>query len=355
MDRARSLQKEELSTCSTRHSHKRWYLVRKGLGKEDFMIEHQASSVEFSESNDSLEKYVRAISKFPLLSREEEVELATRYRDHKDPKIAHKLITSNLRFVVKIALEYRFYGVKVLDLVQEGNVGLITAINKFNPDKGYRLISYAVWWIRACIQNFVMKTWSLVRIGTTETQRKLFYKIRKIRTEMESDHENEDQYELLANDLDVSKEDIVEMQNRVGFRDVSLDSPFDDADDASPLDLLRSKFPDQEEILGRDQERRVRSAAVQEALRTLSEREAFVITHRIMASEPLTLQEIGTRFRVSRERVRQIERQALKKLKAELSKGDNEEKLSVVALASAQSARAAQSPERSWSADLRTA
>jgi RNA polymerase sigma-32 factor len=200
-----------------------------------------------------------------------------------------------------------------------------------------------------------MKTWSLVRIGTTETQRKLFYRIRKIRTEVESDHENENQYELLANDLDVSKEDIVEMQQRVTFRDVSLDSPFDDGDDVSPLDLLRSNFPDQEEIVAREQEKTVLAREVQEAFKTLSEREAFVIKNRIMASEPLTLQEIGERFKVSRERVRQIERQALRKLKAELSKVDNEESLRVVALASAQSARAAQSPERTWSVDLRTA
>jgi RNA polymerase sigma-32 factor len=329
--------------------------VRKGLGKEDFMIERQVSTIEFSESNDSLEEYVRKIRKISLIKPEEEFELARRYRDHKDPEAAEKLIISNLRFVVKIALEYRFYGVKILDLVQEGNVGLVMAVNKFNPDKGYRLISYAVWWIRACIQNFLMKTWSLVRIGTTETQRKLFYKIRKIRTEVESDYENESQYELLANDLDVSKEDIVEMQQRVSFRDVSLDAPFDDGDDVSPLDLLRSNFPDQEEIVGREQEKTVRAREVQEALKTLSEREAFVIKNRVMISEPLTLQEIGAHFRVSRERVRQIERQALKKLKVELGKVDNEESLRVVALASAQSARAAQSPERRWSADLRTA
>jgi RNA polymerase sigma-32 factor len=319
------------------------------------MIEHQVSTVELSDSNDSLERYVRKISKISLLKHEEEFELARRYRDHKDLEAAEKLIISNLRFVVKIALEYRFYGVKVLDLVQEGNVGLVMAVNKFDPDKGCRLISYAVWWIRACIQNFVMKTWSLVRIGTTETQRKLFYRIRKIRTEVESDHENENQYELLANDLDVSKEDIVEMQQRVTFRDVSLDSPFDDGDDVSPLDLLRSNFPDQEEIVAREQEKTVLAREVQEAFKTLSEREAFVIKNRIMASEPLTLQEIGERFKVSRERVRQIERQALRKLKAELSKVDNEESLRVVALASAQSARAAQSPERTWSVDLRTA
>ena len=323
--------------------------------EEDSMIEHQASTIELSDSDDLLENYFRKISKFPLLSREEEFNLATRYCDHKDLEAAQKLITSNLRFVVKIAREYRFYGVKILDLVQEGNVGLVMAVNKFNPDKGFRLISYAVWWIRACIQSFVMKTWSLVRIGTTETQRRLFYKIRKVRTEVESDHENEDQYELLANDLDVSKEDIIEMQQRVAFRDVSLDSPFDDGDDVSPLDLLRSNFPDQEEILVRQQEKTVRAGQIQEALKTLSEREAFVIKHRIMASEPLTLQEIGERFKVSRERVRQIERQALKKLRTELSKSTSQEGARVVALVGAQAGRAAQTMEQARFADLRTA
>ena len=319
------------------------------------MTDHEAPTVDAYDYNDSLENYVRKISKWPLLTHEEEFELAVRYRDHKDTEAAHKLITSNLRFVVKIALEYRFYGVKVLDLVQEGNVGLVMAVNKFNPDRGYRLISYAVWWIRACIQSFVMKTWSLVRIGTTETQRKLFYKIKKIGRELRHDDQNEDQYDLLASEMDVSKEEIIEMQNRVGFRDVSLDSPFDDRDDGSPMDLVRSNAPDQEEIVSRNQEKQFRAREIQQALTTLNEREVFVIRHRIMASEPLTLQEIGKRFRVSRERVRQIERQALKKMKNELGTRIADADPRVVALGPAKLSRLAEPPARAEASTRRTA
>ncbi len=323
--------------------------------KEHFMIERDLPMIEPSDSNDSLQRYVRKISKFSLLSHEEEFKLAVRYRDQKDEAAAHRLVTSNLRFVVKIALEYRFSGVKILDIVQEGNVGLIMAVKKFNPDKGYRLISYAVWWIRACIQNFVMKTWSLVRIGTTETQRKLFYKIRKIRRDVETDDETEEQYQMLADDLDVSRDDIVEMQHRVGLRDVSLDTPFDDGDETSPIDLLRANFPDQEEILGRQQERALRETEIQNAMKRLTEREAFVVRHRIMTSEPLTLQDIGDRFKVSRERVRQIERQALRKLRTELGTRMAEKSPEVTALASARNGRGARFARQARPAYSRTA
>src|SRR4030065_2161791 len=156
----------------------------------------------------SLETYLVQINQFPLLTQEEEFKLAVRYRKHNDIEAAQKLITSNLRFVVKVVFEYKTYGVKLLDPIQEGNIGLMMAVKKFNPHKGYRLISYAIWWIRAYIQNFIIKTWSLVKIGTTKAQKKLFYKIGKVRKELESDRENEKRYEILAKDLDVAKEDI---------------------------------------------------------------------------------------------------------------------------------------------------
>lgn len=267
----------------------------------------------------SLDTYLIQINQFPLLTHEEELELARRYRDHNDISAAHRLITSNLRFVVKVALEYKSYGVKLLDLIQEGNIGLMMAVKKFDPDKGIRFISYAIWWIRAFIQNFIIKTWSLVKIGTTQAQKKLFYKIGKVRKALESDLENDAKYEALAKDLDVHKEDIIEMEQRMAARDLSLDSPFDEGKELTHLDLLQEESLNQEEILAQEQEKELREKEVERALKRLNEKELFIIKNRIMADDPLTLQEIGDRLNLSRERVRQIESEALKKLKKEIS------------------------------------
>lgn len=267
----------------------------------------------------SLETYLAQINQFPLLTPEEEFQLAVRYYKYKDIAAAHKLITSNLRFVVKVALEYRSYGVKLVDLIQEGNIGLMMALKKFNPYKGYRFISYAIWWIRAYIQNFIIKTWSLVKIGTTQAQKKLFYKIGKIRKALEAGDGDEKKYEVLAKDFDVAKEDIIEMEQRMASRDLSLDSPFDEEGELTHLELLQEESPNQEEMLARQQEEEIREREVQKALKRLNEKEAYVIKHRIMADEPLTLQEIGNHLKLSRERVRQIESEALKKLRREIS------------------------------------
>jgi RNA polymerase sigma-32 factor len=266
----------------------------------------------------SLESYLARINQFPLLTPEEEFNLATRYQKDNDLEAAHKLITSNLRFVVKVAFEYKTYGVKLLDLIQEGNIGLMMAVKKFNPYKGYRFISYAIWWIRAYIQNFIIKTWSLVKIGTTQAQKKLFYKIGKVRKALEADRENEARYELLANDLDVSKEDIMEMEQRMSSRDLSLDSPFDEDHELTPLELLREGSPNQEEELLEKEEKSILEEEVGRAIKRLNEKEAFVIKHRVMSDSPLTLQEIGDELKLSRERVRQIENEALKKLRREM-------------------------------------
>ena len=273
---------------------------------------------DFPVVKNSLESYLARINRFPLLTPEEEFNLATRYRKDNDLEAAHKLITSNLRFVVKVAFEYKSYGVKLLDLIQEGNIGLMMAVKKFNPYKGYRFISYAIWWIRAYIQNFIIKTWSLVKIGTTQAQKKLFYKIGKVRKALEADRENEDRYELLANDLDVSKEDIMEMEQRMSSRDLSLDAPFGEDHELTPLELLREGSPNQEEELMEKQEKGILEEEVGRAIKRLNEKEAFVIKHRVMSDSPLTLQEIGDQLKLSRERVRQIESEALKKLKKEM-------------------------------------
>jgi len=265
----------------------------------------------------SLEAYLSQINQFPLLTQEEEFKLAVRYRKYNDIEAAHKLITSNLKFVVKVAFEYKSYGVKIQDLVQEGNIGLMMAVKKFNPYKGYRFISYAIWWIRAYIQNFIIKTWSLVKIGTTQAQKKLFYKIGKVRKALESNGAGEKKYERLAKDLDVAKEDIIEMEQRMAARDLSLDTPFDEGQELTHLELLRENSPDQEEAIAQEEEKKMRQIEVQNAMKRLNEKEVYVIRNRVMADEPLTLQQIGTHLKLSRERVRQIESEALKKLKKE--------------------------------------
>jgi RNA polymerase sigma-32 factor len=267
----------------------------------------------------SLETYLVQINQSPLLTPEEEFQLAERVYKYKDIKAAQKLVTSNLRFVVKVAFEYKSYGVKLLDLIQEGNIGMMMAVKKFNPYKGYRFISYAIWWIRAYMQNYIIKTWSLVKIGTTQAQKKLFYKIGKVRKALESNRDNEKRYELLAKDLEVAKEDIIEMEQRMSSRDLSLDTPFDEDHELTHLELLQEESSNQEEALAQEEERRIRERQVQNAMKRLNEKEVYVIKNRIMADEPLTLQEIGSHLKLSRERVRQIESEALKKLKKEFS------------------------------------
>ena len=267
----------------------------------------------------SLQSYLIQINQFPLLTQEEEFQLAVTYRKYNDLKSAQKLITSNLRFVVKVAFEYKSYGVKLLDLVQEGNIGLMMAVKKFDPYKGYRFISYAVWWIRAYIQNFIIKSWSLVKIGTTQAQKKLFYKIGKVRKALESEGDSEKKYELLAKNLDVAKSDIIEMEQRMSSRDFSLDAPFDEDHELTHLDLLQENSLNQEEAFVREEEKEIREREVVNAMKRLNEKEVYVIKNRIMADSPLTLQEIGNHLKLSRERVRQIESEALKKLKKEIN------------------------------------
>jgi RNA polymerase sigma-32 factor len=267
----------------------------------------------------SLDSYIVQINQIPLLSQEEEFELAVRYKKHNDINAVQKLITSNLRFVVKVAFEYKSYGIKILDLIQEGNIGLMMAIKKFDPYRGYRFISYAIWWIRAYIKNFIIKNWSLVKIGTTQAQKKLFYKIGKVRKALEANQEKEKKYELVANDLAVAKEDIIEMEQRMSARDLSLDAPFDDGQELSHFDLLKETSPNQEEVLGDEEEKQILGKEVRDAMKRLNDKEEYVIINRIMADSPLTLQEIGHHLKLSRERVRQIESEALKKLKKEMS------------------------------------
>lgn len=268
--------------------------------------------------SDSLSFYLAQINRFPILTPEEEFELAERYWKYKDIEVAHKMVSSNLRFVVKIAFEYRGFGVKLLDLIQEGNLGLMKAVQKFNPYKGYRLISYAVWWIRAYIQNFIIKSWSLVKLGTTQAQKKLFYKLKKVKGMLES-KEIECTSEVLAQILTVKAKDIEEMEARLSSRDFSLDIEVDEEGHLTHLDLISDERFNPEESLAVLEKEVHLKKEIREALKLLNEREQYLLENRIMADEPLTLREMGDKFHISRERVRQIEKGALKKIKGILA------------------------------------
>lgn len=268
--------------------------------------------------SDSLTLYLSEIRKVALLTEEEEHRFAVKFFEEKDLEAAHSLITANLRFVVKVASEYRHYGLKMLDLIQEGNIGLMMAVRKFNPYKGVRLISYAVWWIRAYIQNHVISAWSLLKIGTTQAQRKLFFKLREAQNAIKKLGGGEDDIHATAMLLDVSDDDVVEMEQRL-YGEASLDAALPGGDGGTLLETLADDRSNQEEVLAGLQENRQLQKRIADAVSFLNEKEKFVIEKRISADEPLTLQEIATHFSISRERVRQIEEGALKKMKSMLS------------------------------------
>ncbi|MGA7827218.1 MAG: RNA polymerase sigma factor RpoH [Geobacteraceae bacterium] len=263
--------------------------------------------------SDNLQKYFAEIRRFRVLSPEEEYQLAVKFYEEKDLDAAHMLITSNLRFVVKVAGEYRSYGMKMLDLIQEGNVGLMMAVRKFNPYKGFRLISYAVWWIRAYIQNYIISTWSLLKIGTTQAQRKLFFKLKQAKDAIKN-MLGEDDAPAASHSLDVKESEYLEMEQRLRG-DYSLDSELVAGEGYTLMDSLADDRMNQEELLAENQSAALLEREVSQAVSRLNEKERYVIEHRVSAEDPLTLQEIADHFSISRERVRQIEGAALKKMK----------------------------------------
>jgi RNA polymerase sigma-32 factor len=266
----------------------------------------------------TLDLYITEINRFPLLTPEEEFKLAVRLKKHNDMAAAETLIVSNLRFVVKIAHEYRNYGFKLADLIQEGNIGLIHAVKKFDPYKGYRLISYAVWWIRAYIQNYLIKSWSIVKIGTTQAQRKLFFKLSQAKKQLETLSQKNPEFAEIAESLGVKGSEVAEMDLRMGSRDVSLNELIGDEGDSSHIDFLAFEGDNQEVSLIKNEERSLVKRNIAGALSNLNERESYIIKNRVMADNPETLQEIGDRYNVTRERARQIEKQALKKVQLAL-------------------------------------
>ena len=272
------------------------------------------SALNLPITTDTFEHYMVQVNRFDLLSAEQEYDLAVRHMQDGDMDAAHRLVCANLRFVVKVANEYRGYGLRLLDLVQEGNVGLMMAVKKFDPSRGTRLITYAVWWIRAYIQNYIMRSWSLVKIGTTQMQKKLFFKLAQTRNALLNQTGSED-IEDIARELDVNQEIVVEMSQRMGRRDASLDVELTEGEGYTLLHTLPDKADNQETLLLANEERRLNTERTQAALSILNPRERNIIKQRILADPPSTLQEIAEQYGVSRERIRQIEQNALQKLR----------------------------------------
>lgn len=274
---------------------------------------------------DPIARYMSEVRRYPVLSRAEEFDVATRYRETGDPELAQVLVTSNLRFVVKVAAEYSKFGAKLIDLIQEGNVGLMHAVKEFNPTKGVRLISYAVWWIRGYIQEYLMRQYSMVRIGTTQNQRKLFYQLQKHAAELERMGFREGVAQLSGR-LGVSEGEVIDMSRRMMGRDVSLDQPLRTNDSTSSSTLLDLQSGATGEDAGADEEigRREELLLLEDRLADLrpqlSEKELILLDQRLLADDPLTLQEIGERYGTTREAVRQMEARLLQKIKNAMMK-----------------------------------
>ncbi len=274
-------------------------------------------------SSSTLEQYLREINRVALLTVDEEQRLAREFRDLGSTRAAHRLVESNLRFVVKVAFEYRSYGLPMPDLIQEGNIGLMKGVQKFDPGRNIRLISYAVWWIRAYIQNHVLKSWSLVKIGTTQAQRKLFFSLARTRREIErlsaGAHPGEERadIDLVAKKLKVKASDVITMQQRLEGRDFSLDAPTGDGT-STHLESTRSGGELQDEEYARFEEEAFVARGVAEAMGTLDARERHIVAARMMAERTPTLRDLGEHFGFSRERARQLELRGLDKLRREL-------------------------------------
>tara|TARA_B100000579_G_scaffold405738_1_gene391623 strand:- start:21 stop:872 length:852 start_codon:yes stop_codon:yes gene_type:complete len=272
-------------------------------------------------SEGNLAIYLQEIKKFPILTAEEEYMLAKRYKEHGDSDAAHKLVTSHLRLVAKIAMGYRGYGLPVTDLISEGNVGIMQAVKKFDPEKGFRLATYAMWWIRAQIQEYVLHSWSLVKIGTTAAQKKLFFNLRKLKNQLSSiesgDLSPENAREIAAK-LNVKEAEVLDMNNRMFSGDQSLNVKFGDEADTEWQDMLIDTNETQDKIIEKNNEYAYRKKIFKEALGILNDREKEIITLRKLKDKPLKLEELSEKFNISRERVRQIEEKALEKLKKQV-------------------------------------
>ena len=264
-----------------------------------------------------LSLYLTQIKKFPMLDAEEEYMLAKNWRERGSLKSAHKLVTSHLRLVAKIAMGYRGYGLPVSELISEGNIGLMQAVKKFDPDKGFRLATYAMWWIKAGIQEYVLRSWSLVKIGTTAAQKKLFFNLKKLKQQIaprqEGDLKNE-QVEEISDRLGVKSEEVVSMNRRMMGNEKSLNEPIKSGEKSEWQDWVVDKNLDQELSISQKQELDEKKSLLYEAMKVLNEREKKIIEERKLANEPKTLEELSKKYKISRERIRQIEIKAFEKL-----------------------------------------
>ena len=268
-------------------------------------------------SDAGLAHYFAEIRKFPMLEPQQEFMLAKSWREREDRDSAHQLVTSHLRLVAKIAMGYRGYGLPISEVISEGNVGLMQAVKRFEPDKGFRLATYAMWWIKAAIQEYILRSWSLVKMGTTANQKKLFFNLRKAKGKISALEEGDmrpDQVALIAKRLGVTQQDVVDMNRRLGG-DVSLNAPVrNDGDTGEWQDWLVDDREDQESVLAKHEEKDNRHQALTDALSVLNERERRIFEARRLADEPVTLEDLAAEFGVSRERVRQIEVRAFEKV-----------------------------------------
>lgn len=283
-------------------------------------VRKKGPSVPALSGEQSLNRYLSEIRKFPVLTAEQEYMLAKRYQEHEDPEAAAQLVTSHLRLVAKIAMGYRGYGLPVADLISEGNVGLMQGVKKFEPDRGFRLATYAMWWIKASIQEFILRSWSLVKMGTTAAQKKLFFNLRRMKKQLEA-YEDTDlspaDVTKIATDLGVPEQEVVNMNRRMMMGgDGSLNTPMRGGEEGSGewQDWLRDDRPLQDETVAEAEESQMRMAMLSEAMDSLNERERHILTERRLTDKPQTLDELSQVYDVSRERIRQIEVRAFEKL-----------------------------------------
>lgn len=274
-----------------------------------------------------LSRYLQEIRQFPVLDPEEEYMLAKRWREHEDSEAAHKMVTSHLRLVAKMAMGYRGYGLPIGEVISEGNVGLMQAVKRFEPEKGFRLSTYAMWWIRAAIQEYILRSWSLVKIGTTAAQKKLFFNLRRVKNQIQALDEGDmtsEQVALIARKLSVSEQEVTNMNQRLSGQDNSLNAPLRMDADGEWQDWLVDDKPNQETELGESEEFKIRHALLEEGLKHLTGREKDILTARRLREEPATLEDLSLEYNISRERVRQIEVRAFEKLQRSMRRSARE-------------------------------
>jgi RNA polymerase sigma-32 factor len=282
-----------------------------------------AANLSIVGTEGNLGRYLRQIRELPMLAPEQELSLARRWRQQRDRDAAHELVTCHLRLVAKIAMGYRGYGLPLNDLISEGNVGALQAVERFDPERGFRFATYAMWWIRAAIQEYILHSWSLVKMGTTAAQKKLFFNLRKLKGQMQAIEEGDlspENVATIAAELGVPETDVVNMNRRLASQDHSLNAPLSEDGEGEWQDWLADELDDQEIRLAQRQESGRRSRLLDTAIRRLSERERAILSARHLRDDPTTLEDLGQRYNISRERVRQIETRALMKLRGAVRK-----------------------------------